>query len=465
MRDAGDALDRRALPEAWKQGDMTLPLSYVFDPGSERDGVTVHVPLKLLPQLKPRGFDWLVPALREELVTTLIRSLPKDLRRSFVPVPEVAAAVLERMEPRSEPLLDALARELERLRGVLVPRAAFDLSRLPPHLRVHFRIEDERGALVAVGDDLEALKLEARPRLREELAAAAAPLERHGLRDWTIGELPQVVALPGTGQAVRGYPALVDEGDAVGVRVLETRAAQRAAMHAGTRKLLALNAPSPIRHVQGRLSNAAQLALAGAPHASPRAVLEDATVAALEDLMAEAGGPAWDEPGFRRLRDHVAGNLAERTDAIVDATVRILDAAREVERRLEAVGAAPALAPAREDVQRQLGRLVFPGFVTATGARRLPDVERYLRAAARRLERLPQAPAPDLDRMRAIQELEAEYRRRVDSWPAGRPLPQELRDVRWLLEELRVSHFAQSLGTRQVSAKRIRRLLETTNVV
>jgi ATP-dependent helicase HrpA len=260
---------------------------------------------------------------------------------------------------------------------------------------------------------------------------------------------------------VRGHPALVDEGDSVGVRVLETPEAQRAAMHAGTRKLLALNAPSPIRHVQGRLSNAAQLALAAAPHASPRAVLEDATVAALEALMAEAGGPAWDEPGFARLRDHVAGNLAERTEEVVGDVVRILDAARDVERLLERLAAAPALAPAREDVARQLGRLVFPGFVSATGASRLPDVERYLRAASRRLERLPNAPAPDLDRMRSIHELEAEYERRRAALPPGRPLPPALREVRWMLEELRVSHFAQSLGTRgQVSAKRIRRRLE-----
>ena len=250
--------------------------------------MTVHVPLRVLPQLKPTGFDWLVPALRLELVTALIRSLPKDLRRPLVPVPETAAAALKRLEPRSEPLLDALARELERLRGVRVPREAFDVARLPPHLRMGFRIEDERGALVAEGDDLDALREQARPRLRAELAAAASPLERHGLRAWTIGTLAKTVALPGTGQAVRGYPALVDEGDAVGVRVLETPAAQREAMHAGTRKLLALNVPSPIRHVQGGLGGAALLALSGAPHATPRAVLEDATVAALEALMLEA---------------------------------------------------------------------------------------------------------------------------------------------------------------------------------
>ncbi len=463
ITDDADALDRRALPEAWRQGDMTMRLSYVFDPGAERDGVTVHVPLKWLPQLQPIGFDWLVPALREELVTALIRSLPKELRRSLVPVPEVASAALTRMTPRSEPLLDALARELEALRGVRIPRDAWDLDRLPPHLRMTFRVEDERGALVAEGPDLDALREQARPRLRHELATAAAPLERHGLTDWTIGDLPKAVALPGTGESVRGYPALVDEGETVGVRVLETPEAQREAMQAGTRKLLALNVPSPIRHAQGTLSNADRLALAGAPHGSPRAVLEDATVAALEGLMAEAGGPAWDEAGFRRLRDHVAGNLADATARAVHQAVAILDAAREVERGLEPLARAPALAPARDDVERQLRRLVHPGFIAATGVERLPDVERYLRAAARRLERLPNAPAPDLDKLRGVQELEREYEARVASWPPGRPLPPELREVPWLLEELRVSHFAQALGTRgQVSAKRIRTLINRT---
>ena len=458
--DAAASLDQRALPEAWQQGEETMRLSYVFDPGSERDGVTVHVPLKRLPQLRPIGFDWLVPALRLELITALIRSLPKELRRQLVPVPELAAAVLERLQPRREPVLDALACELERMRGVRIPRDAWDLDRLPPHLRMTFRVEDERGALVAEGSDLDALREQVRPRLREELSAAASPLAAHGLREWTIGTLPKVVALPGTGRAVRGYPALVDEGDAVGVRVLETPEAQREAMRLGTRKLIALNVPSPIRSVQGGLGNAAQLALAAAPHGRPRAVLEDATLAALEGLIAAAGGPAWDEAGFARLRAHVAGNLVDTTTRAVERVVAILDAAREVERRLEPLASA-GLAPARADVESQLRRLVHPGFVTATGVERLADVERYLRAAARRLERLPNAPAPDLDRMRAVHELEAALERRLESWPAGRPVPAALREVPWLLEELRVSHFAQALGTRgQVSSKRIRKAID-----
>jgi ATP-dependent helicase HrpA len=212
--------------------------------------------------------------------------------------------------------------------------------------------------------------------------------------------------------------------------------------------------------VQGRLGNAALLTLASAPHGSVQAVVEDATVAAADALLAEAGGPAWDEAGFTRLRGHVAGELAERTAAIVDQVAAILDAARAVQRRLDELTAAP-LQPARLDVARQIGRLVYAGFAAATGAQRLADVERYLRGAERRVERLPSAVAGDLDRMNAIHELERAHERRLAAWPDGRPLPDALREVPWMLEELRVSHFAQGLGTRgQVSAKRIRRALE-----
>jgi ATP-dependent helicase HrpA len=231
-------------------------------------------------------------------------------------------------------------------------------------------------------------------------------------------------------------------------------------MRAGTRRLLLLSAPSPVRYVTDRLGNAAGLALAGAPHGSLAAVLDDATVAAVDALMAQAGGPAWDEDGFARLRDHVAGELADTTASVIAQVVEILDAAGDVRRRLQAL---PPTAPqeAREDVARQLGGLVYPGFVAVAGADRLPDVVRYLRAASRRLERLPDNVAVDRDRMRTIHELEATYRGRREAVPSGRPLPAPMQEVPWLLQELRVSQFAQGLGTRQpVSAKRIRRLLD-----
>jgi ATP-dependent helicase HrpA len=458
--EAAGAVDPVGRPEVWRQGELELRLSYAFEPGSAHDGVTVHVPLRMLPSLRDDGFEWLVPAFRAELVTALIRSLPKELRKRLVPVPDVAAQVLERLEPGGEPLLDALARQLELTRGVRIPRDAWAVERLPPYLRMTFRIEDDDGSVVAAGQELGALREQARPRLRAKLAAASASLERSGLTAWTLGKLPRTVALPGTGQAVRGYPALVDEGDSVAVRVLETPGAQAAAMRAGTRRLLLLSVPSPLRHVQDRLGNAATLALSAAPHGSVRAVLEDALVATVDGLTEQAGGPAWDEAGFARLRGHVAGELADATAATVTQVVRILEAARDVERRAEGLTAAP-LREAVLDVARQRGRLVFAGFIAATGVRRLPDVERYLRAAERRLERLPDAVAVDRDRMNAIHELEALHRRRLEEWPRGVPLSDGMREVPWLLEELRVSHFAQHLGTRgQVSAKKIRRLLE-----
>ncbi|HVF77942.1 MAG TPA: ATP-dependent RNA helicase HrpA [Solirubrobacteraceae bacterium] len=447
-------IDRDALPDEWRQGELALALTYRFEPGSDIDGVTVNVPLKALAQLRSDGFDWLVPGLREELVIALIRSLPKDLRRPLVPIPETAKQVVAGLQPGNGGIVAAVARELERVRGVRAAPEQFDLSRLPVHLRPRFEVQDEAGAAVAAGDDLDALREEVRPRLRAQLAEQTASIERTNLRDWTIGDLPRSVGLPGTGDAVRAYPALVDEGDGVAVRALETPRAQAAAMRAGTRRLLALTVASPLRSVQRGLETKAALTLAGAPNGGAAAVLEDALVAALDALIASGGGPAWDEAGFKALREHVGVRLSKTTSAIVTDVVAVLDEAAALRRRLDELPADPALQPARLDIATQLGGLVHPGFVAATGATRLPDVVRYLRAAQRRLERLPDAVAADRDRMRGIHELEGEYRAR-----GGRPTAPA---VHWMLQELRVAHFAQGLGVHgKATPKQIRRELGT----
>ncbi len=453
---AAGAVDEHAWPRTWTQGELTLRLGHHFEPGAARDGVTVHVPLAVLGQLREDGFEWLVPGLRAELITTLLRALPKELRRPLVPLPDLASQLVTQIGPDDGPLLPALAGALERLRGVQVPPGTWDLSQLPAHLRMRFRIEDEHGKPVAEGEDLGTLRELARPQLRASLAAAAPELEHSGLRSWSIGTLPREVAL-GAGT---GYPALVDEGESAGVRVLDTPATQAVAMLAGTRRLLLATMPSTVRFIRDHVDGTTQLALATAPHGSLAAVLDDAIAAALDALIAQAGGPAWDEAAFAQLRSHVAGGLAETTAAVLAQVVAILAAGRDVERQLDALRPA-ALQPARLDIARQLGRLLFAGFVTAAGVDRLPDVERYLRAAGRRVERLPSAPAADAERMRAINELEALYERRLASWPRERSVPVALHDVRWLLEELRVSEFAQALGTRRpVSAKRIRQALD-----
>jgi ATP-dependent helicase HrpA len=460
--DAADLLDPRARPDEWRQGELTLRLSYRFEPGDADDGITVHVPLQALSNLRPEGFDWLVPGLRHELVVALIRSLPKELRRPLVPIPDVAAQVVEHLRPRKGRLVDAVARELEALRGVRVAASDFDAERLAAHLRMSFSVEDERGEIVARGEDLDALRAAVAPRMRAELAAATVEIERSGLRDWTIGELPRTIELAAGG--ARAYPALVDEGETVAVRALETPQAQRAAMHAGTRRLLALTIASPVRAAQRGLDRAAALTLAGAPHGGAGALIDDAVVAALDSLVDGAGGPAWDAAGFAALRERVARELPDATARIVAGAVEVLDAAREVRLALDDLPLDPALRDARLDVATQLGGLVFPGFLAATGAARLADVTRYLRAAQRRLQRLPDAPAADRDRMRVLHELEAELRRRREG--AGVVAAVALREVAWMLQELRVSHFAQGLGVRgQISAKRVRRALEASGAV
>jgi ATP-dependent helicase HrpA len=457
---AAAGLDARDRPEAWKQGELTLKLSYRFEPGTDHDGVTAHVPLSVITELRPDGFEWLVPAFRQELVTTLIRSLPKELRKPLVPAPDLAGEALARIPPRSGPLLDALAAELERLRGVRIPAAAWDLARLPAHLRMRFLVEDEEGRAVAEGEDLAALRERVRPQLRAQLAAAAPAIERSGLRAWEIGALPRVVA-PAAAGGLRAYPALVDEGETVGVRLLETPEAQAAAMHAGTRRLLLLSVPSTVKYVQEHLPPSTQLSLAAAPHGSAAAVVQDATVAAADALIAAAGGPAWDEAGFARLRAHVAGELAEATTALLRQVAEIVAARRAVQRRMDEL-VAPPLQPACLDVARQLGGLVYAGFVTVAGPARLPDILRYVQGAERRLERLPSTVAVDRDRMTTVHTLEAAYDARVTACrEAGRSLPPSLREAGWMLQELRVSQFAQALGTRgAVSAKRVRKLLE-----
>jgi ATP-dependent helicase HrpA len=258
---------------------------------------------------------------------------------------------------------------------------------------------------------------------------------------------------------VRAYPSLVDEGATAGVRVLDTPEEQRAAMLAGTRRLLLLAVPSPVRSVLDRLDSAARLTLAGAPHGSAGALLEDATAAAIDALVVRAGGPAWGEDAFAALRERVAAGLPEATAQVVDQVVRILDIARSVREALDDLIAAP-LQPAREDVREQLRRLLPGGFVTTTGASRLADLERYVTAALRRVQRLPHAVVPDTDHMATVHELEQAHAAVRASWPRGRPLPEALAEVPWLLDELRVSLFAQGVGVRGVvSAKRIRRIL------
>lgn len=453
-------VDETDYPDEWRADGVALPLTYTFDPGTPTDGVTVDIPLPLLNQVPAESFDWQVPGLREELVIALIRSLPKAIRRNFVPVPDYARAALAQMPAGEEPLLDALARQLRRMTGVTVPADAWDVGKLPPHLRVTFRVLGEDDKPVAEGKDLPALQRELRREVRQVVAAAAPDVARTGLTGWDIGTLPRTIEQVRAGYAVTAYPALVDEGTTVGVKVFDSPGEQEAAHWAGTRRLLRLTVPSPAKFLQGRLSNEAKLALSRNPHGGVPALIEDAAGAAIDKLMADAGGPAWDAEGFAALRDRVRADLVDTVVEVMGRVRQVLGAAYAVEQRLGATRNLAVVA-ALADIRNQLGGLVHKGFITEAGYARLPDLLRYLTAIERRLDRLPGNPQRDKQQQDRIAVVQKEYQDLLAALPPARRQSTAARQIRWMIEELRVNVFAQALGTPYpVSEQRIYRAMD-----
>ncbi|MDN0199505.1 ATP-dependent RNA helicase HrpA [Streptomyces sp. S.PNR 29] len=465
INERAGAVTKADYPDSWRQGDLKFRVTYQFEPGADADGVTVHIPLQVLNQVTDEGFDWQIPGLREEVVTELIRSLPKPIRRNYVPAPNYAKAFLERAVPLQEPLTTTMARELKRMVGVPFDADDFDWSKVPDHLKITFRIVDERRRKLAEDKDLQALKLRLKPKARKALSQAAAAtaerqggesLERKGLTDWTIGTLTRVFETRRAGQPVKAYPALVDDGDTVSVRLFDTEAEQQQAMWKGTRRLILRNIPvNPAKFASEKLTNAQKLALSANPHGSIQALFDDCATAAADKLIADFGGPAWDEESYRKLYDRVRAEIVDTTVRTVGQVQQVLAAWQACERRLKAVRS-PALLPNLQDVRAQLDALVKPGFVTEAGLRRLPDLMRYLIAADRRLQQMPTNVQRDTTRMEKVHEMQDEYAWLLEQLPQGRPVPPSVLDIRWMIEELRVSYFAHALGTAYpVSDKRI----------
>nr|WP_242677393.1 ATP-dependent RNA helicase HrpA [Streptomonospora litoralis] len=456
-------------PDGWGQGELAFPLSYQFDPGADADGVTATVPLTVLNQVADDGFDWQIPGLREELVTALIRSLPKPLRRNFVPVPDTARTVLGRLTPYTEPLTQALSRELGAMSGERISAQDFDWERVPDHLRITFRAVDAEQHTLAEEKDLDALRSRLKPRLQQAISAEARGIERTGLTDWDTDPLPRVFERKSAGAAVKGYPALVDEGESVAVRLFDTETEQRHAMWRGARRLLLLQVPSPAAVVQRGLDNRTKLALSHNPHGSVPALFQDCLECATDALMGARGGldaltapggDAWDPAAFARLREHVRAELADTLDEAVAQAARVLQSAHELGRRLKG-STSLAVLPSLNDIQGQISGLVHPGFVTEAGLARLAHVHRYLRAVEYRLAKLPENPRRDQVNMSKVEQMRQARDKLLGELGPGRGLDADVREIGWMLEEFRVSLFAQEIGAAYpVSEKRILKAIE-----
>ncbi len=449
-----------SFPDTFRTGDLDLPLDYVFEPGQRDDGVTVTIPLAVLARVDPAAFERQIPGLRRDLVIALIRSLPKTLRRNFVPVPDVAEIALRRMEsnpPTGGSSLPAqLAAALTAASGVVVRTDDFDLAKVPDHLRMNFAVVDATGSAVASGKDLPALQRSLRADSRDAIARMAHGVERSGLLAFPAEGLPRQVDATVDGQAVRGYPALVDEQTSVGVRVYGSADEQSRSMRAGTRRLLVLRSPPPMAMLKGRLTRDQLLVLSTARHGTTAELAADATLAAIDALLDWAGGPAWTADGFAALARRIEPELPRAVRDVMAAGVSAVRAGNAAERAIEAAEPV-AGADQLTDMRRQLAETLAPGFLDRVGARHLPDVERWLRALQVRADRVRDNPVRDRERMAEVAALRADIEAAIDALPAERRTDDDVAGLRRLLEEYRVAVFAQPMRTAvPVSAKRIR---------
>ncbi|MCX9456875.1 ATP-dependent RNA helicase HrpA [Vibrio sp. R-1] len=448
-------------PNFWHQGNLKLKLSYQFEPGENSDGVTVHIPLPILNQVEPHGFDWQIPGLRHELVVSLIKSLPKTLRKNFVPAPNYADAFLARVTPFEMPLLDAMEKELRRMTGVTVLREDWKLDQLPAHLKITYRAVDHRNRKLNESCDLHELKESLKEKVQETLSQVADDdIEQRDLHTWSFGELPKVYQQKRGGFEVRAYPALVDKKDSVEIKLFETEQEQLSAMRAGQRRLILLNVPSPIKYLHANLPNKSKLGLYFNPYGKVLDLIDDCIACGVDKLIEERGGMVWEPQAFEALKEHVRAELGDTVVEIAKQVETILTTAYNINKLLK--GKVDfTMAFALSDVKAQIEGLIFSGFATECGWKRLPDILRYMRAIERRMEKLPVDPNKDRLHMLKIESVANKYKELLNKIPKGMAIPDNVREIRWMLEELRVSYFAQQLGTPYpVSDKRIINAIE-----
>jgi len=524
LSDDADDLDDSAYPKTWLHKGFELPLTYEFHPvapGSApdpSDGVTAVVPVLFLNQLDDAPFRWLIPGQRVELVTALIKSLPKQVRKNFVPAPDVARQAVAALEADFDPAKDDLEPSLElvlrRIRGAIVPPGSWNWDAVPPHLRMSFKAVDSKGKVLGEGKDLAELQEQLAPATRRAIAeslgatpsstapsgrgkgqggngkarggngkaqggsgktsdggpqglqqatgvpgvqAGAGFVERDGLTEWSFGSIERQVSSMVKGHTVTGYPALVDQGTSVSLRVFQTAGEQLDAMRGGVIRLLALRVPAPDRYVLEHLSNTEKLTFSQNPHGSVSALIADCALAAI-DKLTPAELP-WDRQAFDQLYELVRAELIDTVFSVTATVERILASTRRIEKQLKGTTSL-ALISALNDIRSQLEQLVYPGFVARTGYAQLSQLPRYLAAIEKRLDRLPGNVQRDALNMAVIQGLEDDYDDAVSALLPGRRAGRELTQVRWMIEELRVSLFAVELGTAySVSEKRIRTVL------
>ena len=471
LDDEGVDSSTTAFPELWRQGSIDYALRYKFEPGDPFDGVTVDVPVPLLANLRPEGFDWLVPGLRSELAAEYIRTLPKALRKTVVPAPDFAERALEAIREKQDddgaseadlretPFAEALADALHSIGGRGINGTDFNPSALPEHLKVTFAAIDRRGKVVDHDTDLGALKRRQAGKIKSSVSKAGRTSESDAVAKWTtdsLGAVPETVTTTIDGNEVDAYPALEATRNGVKVTVHPTKAAADASMVTATLTLLLREITVNAGQMTKGLPLRQKVAVDRYPHGGAAGLVEDARVAVIRDLMFSSGGPVRSPEEFDALvaeiRPQVAGGVRRVVVTLAPALAEYANIAAELEQWE---------GPAIDDMTSQLRFFLPKHAVTVHGIGHLQHLPRYIDAMRIRLEDMRLDPDRDADRQSVIDSVKAYLTQRMKALPAGRTKTKAYKNVLWLIEELRVSLFAQRLGTpKPVSQRRIEKKID-----
>lgn len=453
-----DTLDlektREQFPDRWQIGGLNLPVQYVFEPGARRDGVSVRVPMAQLNQITAQEFSWQVPGLRLETATELIRGLPKNVRTNFIPAADYARRALAWLEThhldKSKRFCDELGRALAAISGVQPEPNDWRPNALPAHLRVGFEVT-KPGKSTQYSRDLTALKQELSQQISDTITAAS-PISRS--TTWSFSDIPKQVNLSRLGMTVIGYPALRDDGDGVSLVYEENPARQAQTHRGGLRRLIMLNTPDPTRWAVAHMSNDEKLALPNGPYSDVTALLADCRLKAIEQAANKVGGlKVRSKTDFDRLVLAVRQEQANEMSHVLSAAARVCDLAAQVRRLAE-------FSPIGDEVVEQLDDLVFEGFISFVRDPWFDQLPKYCQAMIERLTKYLANPARDSQQMESIYQLLDDYDLLCEQLPSGQST-DEVDDIAFMIEELRVQYFAQHLGTRlTVSPKRIRKAIE-----
>ncbi|MBL3698397.1 ATP-dependent RNA helicase HrpA [Leucobacter luti] len=483
LEDETQEADESEYPRQWQHGDQSLKLRYRFDPTAEDDGVTVNVPLPLLPRLEGGDFEKLVPGLRQELVTALIKTLPKAIRKHVVPAADWARTLLSAVGPQLDapvppgaqaPQLTALlATEIRRRTSVPVSPNDFDPDRLPAHLTPTFRVINARGRTVGTGKDLGELKAAHKDQATQgvaKVAAAALPkseLEKTGVTTWDFGDLPRHVdtayakGRAGGAGVVRAYPAIRDRRTSVDLVLVADEAEQARLSRRGIRRLLALSSPSPASYIRSHLSNQEKLLLGAGPYRSLDQAIADVSLAVSDRVIQRHApdGLVWREATFEAIANDYARSLIDDIYAAIALTARVLDGVRLARKAIDAAKSIQVLGQVA-DAAQQVDGLVYEGFVSRTGLAQLERLPVYLEAVQLRMRGLTENSGRDRAWQNEVDRVRELFAQAGGTIPLPDEAPPHLVRARWLIEELRVSLFAQQLRTAEpVSAQRIQKVL------